>query len=134
MSSAIVTGMKKILVVDDERATTLLLGRRLEETGRFEVRTANSGPAALVTAQEYLPDLILLDVMMPELEGDEVAARLKANPKTAGIPVVFLTSLVQQEEIGGATALVIGGNRFLAKPIDPEKVIECVDEVLDSPG
>ena len=123
--------MRKILVVDDERATTLLLGKRLEETGRYEVRTENSGAAALVAANEFHPDLILLDVMMPELEGDEVAALLKASPETADIPVVFLTSIVTQEEIGGATALVVGGNRFLAKPVDPDKVIDCVDEVLD---
>ncbi len=122
--------MKKILVVDDERATTLLLGKRLEETGRFEVRTENSGAAALVAANEFHPDLILLDVMMPGLDGDEVAARLKESPGTAGIPVVFLTSIVQQQEVGGATALVIGGNRFLAKPVDPDKVIDCDDEVL----
>ncbi len=122
--------MKKILVVDDERATTLLLGKRLEETGRFEVRTENSGAAALVAANEFHPDLILLDVMMPGLDGDEVAARLKDSPETAGIPVVFLTSIVQQQEVGGATGLVIGGNRFLAKPVDPDQVIDCVDEVL----
>ena len=122
--------MKKILVVDDDRVTTLLLGKRLEETGRFEVQTENSGADALVAAKEFRPDLILLDVMMPGLDGNEVAARLKESPETSGIPVVFLTSIVQQQEIGAATALVIGGNRFLAKPVDPDKVIGCIDEVL----
>ena len=122
--------MKKILVVDDDRVTTLLLSKRLEETGRFEVQAENSGADALVAAKEFRPDLILLDVMMPGLDGNEVAARLKESPETAGIPVVFLTSIVQQQEIGAATALVIGGNRFLAKPVDPDQVIDCVDEVL----
>ncbi len=118
------------MIVDDDRTTTLLLGKRLQATGHYEVRTENSGAAGLVAAKDFHPDLILLDVMMPELDGDEVAARLKASPETAAIPIVFLTSIVKQEEIGAASALVIGGNRFLAKPVDPNKVIDCIAEVL----
>lgn len=120
---------KRVLVVDDERATTTLLKSRLEKAGTYEVRTENSGEAGLRAAREFKPDLILLDVMMPDLDGDEVAGQLRQDPNTSGIPIVFLTAIVTQEDVGEGDG-IIGGNRFLAKPVDPEKVIDCVDEIL----
>ena len=122
-------GAKRVLVVDDERATTTLLKNRLEKTGKYDVRTENSGASGLLAVREFKPDLILLDVMMPDPDGNEVAARLRQDPDTAGIPIVFLTSIVTKEDVGESGG-IIGGNRFLAKPVDPEKVIDCVDEIL----
>lgn len=120
---------KRVLVVDDERTTTVLLKDRLEKTGRYTVRTENSGEAVLLAVREFQPDLILLDVMMPDLDGDEVAGQLRQDPSTENIPIVFLTSMVTKEDVGDRDA-IIGGNRFIAKPVDPQKVIDCIDELL----
>lgn len=122
--------MKRVLVIDDERTTTVLLKNRLEKTGRYTVRAENSGAEGLLAAREFRPDLILLDIMMPNLDGSEVAGQIRANPYTADIPIVFLTSLVTSADVSDGAG-IIGGNRFIAKPVDPEDVIACLDELLD---
>ncbi|MGB4852044.1 MAG: response regulator [Ignavibacteria bacterium] len=82
---------KKILVVDDEKDIVDILKYNLERENEFEVITASNGKEALEAAQS-LPDLILLDIMMPELNGFEVCKRLKNDKLTSGIPVIFLTA------------------------------------------
>ena len=120
---------KRVLVVDDERTTTVLLKNRLEQTGRYEVRAENSGRGALVAAREFRPDLVILDVMMPEMGGNEVADEMRNDPRLADIPVIFLTSIVTKED-AGPDGGIIGGNRFIAKPVDPQKIIDYVDDLL----
>src|SRR5258706_15639749 len=83
---------KKILVVDDEVTITRLLKLNLEKTGAYVVREENRGAKAYAAAREFKPDLILLDVMMPDLDGGEVAAQLQADPLMKGIPIIFLTA------------------------------------------
>ena len=121
--------MKRVLVVDDERATTVLLKSIIERTGRYEVRVENSGRDALLAARDFRPDLIFLDVMMPELDGSEVAEKIKADPSMSGTAIVFLTSIVTEQDVASSNG-VIAGNRFIAKPVDPEKVIGCLDSLL----
>src|SRR6185436_15295876 len=105
---------KKILVVDDEAGITRMLKRNLESTGRYETRTENSSTAALATAREFLPDLIVMDVMMPDIDGGEVATRIRADSKLHNTPIVFLSALVKKEETNPAGSQ-IGGETFLAK-------------------
>ncbi len=121
--------MKRVLVVDDDRTTTLLLKRVIERTGRYEVREENFGEQAVAAAREFMPDLIFLDVMMPNLDGSEVAGQLKDNPITSRIPVVFLTSIVTEEDVANSEG-IIAGSRFIAKPVDAAQVVECLDELL----
>lgn len=102
---------KKILVVDDEGGMTRMLKRNLEATNRFEVRTENSGGAAVKAAREFLPDLILLDVMMPDMDGGTVAAKIKEDKTLAHTPVIFLSAIVKKEETQ-ATGGNIGGLTF----------------------
>ena len=123
------TGKKKILVVDDEASMTRMLRRNLESTGRYEVRTENSGAAAVAAARDFRPDFILLDVMMPGIDGGEVAARLKDDKELANIPVVFLTAIVQQEETT-PTGSKIGGCEYLAKPVKTEDLVACIEKHL----
>ena len=120
---------KKILVVDDEGGMTRMLKRNLEATNRYIVRAENSSTNTLPAAREFLPDLILLDVMMPGLDGGEVAAKLKEDKKLNHIPVVFLSAIVKKEETQ-PTGSNIGGLTFLAKPVKLDDLIACIENHL----
>jgi two-component system OmpR family response regulator len=120
---------KRILVVDDETALTRMVQLNLERTGNYEVRTENQGSQAIQAAREFRPDLIFLDVMMPDMGGDEVAARLKEDPELAGIKFIFMTAIVTKDETS-ATGSTIGGNEFLAKPVKTDELIATIERVL----
>jgi DNA-binding response OmpR family regulator len=120
---------KKILVVDDEVGMTRMLKRNLDATGRYDVRTENSGAVAVAAAREFQPDMILLDVMMPEISGDEVAARLKEDKILCKIPIVFLSAIIKKEETQ-PTGGNIGGMTFLAKPVKLDDLITCIETKL----
>ena len=120
---------KRILVVDDEPSITRLLKLNLEQTGDYEVATENVSKAALAAAEEFQPDLILLDVMMPGLDGGNLASRLQASPKLKGVPIVFLTATVTREEVRARRGLV-GGLPFLAKPVNLQEVLACLERHL----
>lgn len=120
---------KRILVVDDEASITRLLKLNLEATDRYVVRPENDPKAALASAEEFQPDLILLDVLMPEQDGGQLASQLQASPKLKGVPIVFLTAAATKKEIyarGGK----VGGLPFLAKPVDLAEVLACLDQHL----
>ena len=120
---------KRILVVDDEASITRLVKLNLEQTGDYEVETENDATAALATAEEFQPDLILLDVMMPELDGGVLASRIQANPRLKKVQIVFLTAAATKGEVyqrGGK----IGGLPFLAKPVDLAEVLACLKKYL----
>ncbi len=102
----------KILLVDDTPANLMVLGEELQET--CEVFVATSGVAALKMVEADLPDLILLDIMMPEMDGYEVCRRLKANPNTAHIPVIFTTALDAEED--ETRGLAVGAVDYITKP------------------
>jgi len=121
------TAKKRILVVDDEASLTRMLKRNLESTGRYEVHTENSGAAGVAAARAFHPDFILLDVMMPGVDGGEVAAQLREDKALEKIPVVFLTAIVKQEETT-ATGGTIGGCEYLAKPIKLEDLVACIQK------
>src|SRR5437762_13869069 len=121
---------KKILIVDDEPTITRLLKLNLEKTGAYHVREENEGAKAYLAAREFKPDLILLDVMMPDMDGGDVAAQLQADPLLKGIPVVFLTAAVKKEALN-AHGGVIGGGQYIAKPLDVKGVLEGVDRRLE---
>lgn len=124
---------KRILVVDDEPGFTRLLKLNLEKTGRFEVRTVNQAPATLAAAREFKPDLILLDVVMPGLDGGEVIRLLRADPTLQSIPVLFLTATVAPAEMS-EEGLSSGGLRFIAKPIGVDELIACIERQLSAAG
>lgn len=116
---------KKILVVDDEKDVLLMLNERLASSG-YDIITAEDGKTAITMAREENPDLIILDIMMPGIDGTETAKILKSNPKTRDIPIIFLTCLVKKEE--DKDGQVIGGHYFIAKPYSSEKLIEAIEK------
>ena len=110
----------KILIVDDVMSNVLLL-KVLLTNEKFAIATASNGRQALEQVDKENPDLVLLDVMMPDMSGFEVAQHLKANPKTADIPIIFLTALNSTTDI--VKGFQVGGNDFISKPFNKEELI-----------
>jgi CheY-like chemotaxis protein len=123
---------KRILIVDDEPSITRLLKLNLDQTGDYEVATENVSNAALATAEEFRPDLILLDVMMPGLDGGNLAGKFQASPRLKGVPLVFLTAAITREEVRARHG-VVGGLPFLAKPVNLHEVLGCLERHLGAP-
>jgi len=118
----------RILVVEDEPENRLFIGLMLRTEG-FEVSEAEDGRAALeMLAVDPLPDMILLDVMMPELNGWQVFERLRADPRCRDIPVVMLTALAQRTDVERAVQLGVDG--YLTKPFEPADLIHKIEETL----
>ena len=122
---------KKILVVDDEAALTRMIKLNLERTGNYEVQTENIGGNAIEAIREFQPDLLFLDVMMPGVDGTDIAQRLKNEEEFADLKFVFMTAIVSKAEtdVLGST---IAGNEYLAKPVKTEELIETIERVLGS--
>ena len=120
---------KRILVVDDEPALTRMVKLNLERTGNYEVRTENQGSMAVQAAREFKPDLIFLDVMMPDMSGDEVSAQLREDEQLSNIKYIFMTAIVTKDETE-AMGSNIGGNEFLAKPVKTDELIATIERVL----
>lgn len=118
---------RRILIVDDDASFTRLLKLNLEQTNLYAVRVENKASHALATAREFLPDLMLLDVMMPEMDGGELAALAQDDPVLKSIPIVFLTAAVERKEVG-SHGRRIGGLPFLAKPADLKEVMGCIEK------
>ena len=108
-----------ILIVDDTPANLRLLSQILTERG-FQARAVLNGPRALATAQAVLPDLILLDIMMPQMDGFEVCRRMKADERTRNIPILFISALSETED--KIRAFTAGGVDYITKPFQPEEV------------
>ena len=104
-----------ILIVDDERVNIEVLGETLGVD--YEILVATSGPEALKIAFEQIPDLILLDIVIPDMDGYEVCARLKADSRTQSVPVIFITAMNQ--ELDEAKGLNVGAIDYITKPIRP---------------
>src|SRR5437870_11965568 len=98
----------RILVVDDEKITTRLLRMNLEQTGKYEVRAENDSKRVVAAALEFRPDLIVLDVIMPEMDGGDVAAAIREHPTLSKVPIIFLTATVRKSEVD-AHGGVLGG-------------------------
>jgi CheY-like chemotaxis protein len=120
---------KRILLVDDDISFTRMMKLNLERSGTYEIRIENTGSQAVATAREFKPNLILLDVIMPEVDGGDVAAMLKEDPILKDIPVVFITALVSGEEnVSGG--LIRSGYRFIGKLASEKEMLQCIEENL----
>jgi DNA-binding response OmpR family regulator len=122
---------KRILIVDDERWLTNLVAYGLEAEGYYRVRQENDATEAQQAAREFHPDLIILDIMMPHLDGSELAARFKHDRLLRDVPVIFLTALVTESEAGDGLCTQ-GGHTFLPKTVSTQLLIECIEAKLDA--
>ena len=118
---------RRVLLIDDDEGITRALAMYLDAHGTCQVRVENAGRRAVAAAREFRPDVIFLDIVMPDADGGTIAAEMKADPLLRDTPVVFLTALVSQHATHGVQAQ-IGGHPFLAKPVDPDLVLSCIDK------
>ena len=121
---------KRILIIDDEVAATRLLQSNLEQTHHYVVLVENVATAALASAEHFRPDLVLMDVLMPGLDGGELAQHFQDSRTLRPVPIVFLTAAATKKEVttrGGR----IGGLPFLAKPVDMPELIACIEKHLN---
>jgi CheY-like chemotaxis protein len=116
---------RRILIVDNSRDFTHATKLALEKTGRYLIYEENDATKAHRTAQSLKPDLILLDIAMPQMDGGNVAARIESDPKLQKTPIIFLTALVTKAEAG--SGLEIQGHPFLAKPISIPDLIAGIE-------
>ena len=112
-----------VLVVDDVPLNILLIKKMLSQY-TFEIRTANGGQAALDAIAQKMPNLVLLDLMMPGIDGFEVIRRLRADEKTKDLPIIILSALNSEQDI--STGFQLGANDFINKLIIMEKLLSCV--------
>lgn len=122
--------VKKLLIVDDEPDLCRVLKKNLEAQGEFEVLTATDGTTGLKMAKKERPDLILLDIVMPDKSGAEVAEELLEHPLTRTIPIIFVTAIISDldlEDTGG----YVGNRMFIPKPIDMDDLLVKINTVLE---
>jgi DNA-binding response OmpR family regulator len=117
----------RVLIVDDDPDIRALVTYRLTASG-YDVIAADDGEAGLAAARQHAPDLVLVDWMMPRLTGVELCSRLRADPATAGIPVVLLTARTDDVALRGGREA--GVDEYITKPFSPRELAARVDEIL----
>jgi excisionase family DNA binding protein len=122
------SGQRKVLVVDDDAEIVELFVDVLNRDGRFEVKTASTGYDAGVLTQEFMPDLMILDYMLPDVNGNVVCQTVRNNPKFEHMKIIIVSGVVNQEEIN--ELLQAGADDFVKKPFNIEKLIERMGELL----
>lgn len=119
----------KILIVDDEKVFCRMTKMNLEEEGSFEVRTETSGGRAFSAVKEFMPDVILLDISMPDINGIDVLAELKRDEKTKDIPVIMVTC--KQDQFDRRKTLELGAYEYVTKPVDSYLLIRQIENVIN---
>ena len=119
--------MTRVLVVEDDRDIADLVGRYLEKSG-FEVETLASGRDGLAAVMQRPPDVLVLDLMLPQMDGLEICRTVRANEKTANVPIIMLTA--RGEEAERVVGLEIGADDYLAKPFSPNELVARVRALL----
>ncbi len=121
---------KKILIVDDEPNIVKMVVSRLQANG-YDVLSAYGGNEGLEKCKLYKPDAVILDIMMPDIDGTAVAEKLKEDPETSSIPILFLTAAVRSSELPNNQK--IGGHYILAKPFIAEELLRMLKRILLAP-
>ena len=128
-TDALESGKRKVLLVDDDTELVELMSKVLDEDGRFEVRIATTGFDAGMMVKEYRPDLIVLDVMLPDINGKEVCHRVRADNTLEDVRILCISGIVENDKIEDLRAA--GANDFLHKPFEIEQLVERMCQLLD---
>lgn len=123
------SGKKRVLVVDDEPAIIDMLVELLERDGRFEVRTASTGFDAGVAAGEFQPDVIILDYMLPDVNGNVVCQTVRSNPRLEHVKIIIVSGVVNRDEI--EALLSNGAHEFIKKPFEIDQLINKIAELVN---
>ncbi|MFZ1683456.1 MAG: response regulator [Candidatus Zixiibacteriota bacterium] len=129
MSQRIKIQTAKVLVVDDEPEITDIVETFLTEAG-YTVTVENASRRAIAKAREFKPDVVILDIMMPEMDGYQVCQDIKHDPALAGTPIIFLTGKDRSDDMG--RSFKSGGDMFIKKPFSCERLLEIVNIVIMS--
>lgn len=125
---ALETGKTKVLVVDDDPEIVELFVDVLERDGRFEVKTANTGYTAGLMTQEFLPDVIILDYMLPDVNGNVVCRTIRERPEFENIKIIIVSGVVNQDEINDL--LKSGADEFMKKPFNIDRLVERIGQLV----
>ncbi len=128
-TDALESGKRKVLVVDDDQDLVELMVDVFERDGRFEVKTANNGFDAGMLTKEFRPDLVVLDIMLPDINGKEVCQRIRADETLEGVKVICISGMVEQDKVQELRDA--GADDFLQKPFKVEDLIDLACEMLD---
>ena len=128
-TDALESGKRKVLLVDDDVELVELMTRVLEEDGRFEVRIAGTGFDAGMMVKEYRPDLIVLDVMLPDINGKEVCHRVRADNTLEEVRILCISGMIENDKIEDLKAA--GANDFLHKPFEADKLIDRMCALME---
>ena len=128
-TDALESGRRRILIVDDDQGVVDLIADVLATDARFETRVVNNGFGAGMLAKEYHPDLIILDVMLPDINGQAVCELIRQDPTMADIRIICISGMIEEDKI--AELRTAGANDFLHKPLDIDELIRRVCRLLD---
>ena len=117
----------RILIVDDEPDFSALFKENLEEAGNYEVEVVNEPKEAVAKAKEFRPELIFVDVVMPSMDGGDVVAALKLEPRLARVPTLMLTALVEEDESSATGESERGGLTFVSKTTHLDKILDIIE-------
>ncbi len=128
-TDALESGKRKVLIVDDDEDLVELIADHLERDGRFEIRSANNGFDAGMMVKEYRPDIIVLDVMLPDINGKEVCQRVRSDKTMEDTRIICISGMVEEDKV--ADLREAGANDFMHKPFEVEKLIDRICELLE---
>lgn len=128
-TDALESGKRKILVVDDDEELVELICDVLERDGRFEVRSVNNGFDAGMMVKEYRPDLLVLDVMLPDINGKEVCQRVRSDRTLDEVRIICISGMVEEDKVAELRAA--GADDFMHKPFEVERLVERVCQLLE---
>ncbi len=128
-TDALESGKRKVLIVDDDEELVELIEDVLVRDGRFEVKTVNNGFDAGMMVKDYRPDIIVLDVMLPDINGKEVCQRVRSDKSMDDVRIICISGMVEEEKVGELKAS--GADDFMHKPFEVEKLVERMCQLLD---
>ena len=128
-TDALESGKRKVLIVDDDEELVELLSDVFEKEGRFDVRTANNGFDAGMLVREFRPDLVVLDVMLPDINGKEVCQRIRSDDTLEAVRIICISGMVEQDKI--AELKEAGANDFMHKPFNVDRLLDRACDLLE---
>jgi len=128
-TDALESGRRKVLIVDDDEELVELLVDVFAKDGRFEIRTANNGFDAGMFVKEFRPDIVILDVMLPDINGKEVCQRVRSDSSLESVQIICISGMVEQDKV--ADLKVAGANDFMQKPFAVDRLLERACDLLE---
>ena len=128
-TDALESGKRKVLIVDDDVELVELMSDAFEADTRFDIKTANNGFDAGMLVKEFRPDIVVLDIMLPDINGKEVCQRVRLDPTMKTVKIICISGMVEQDKIADLRA--VGADDFMSKPFEVEKLVERCCEMLE---